>query len=1102
MAKVADFIENNKEQLVERFTQEAGKLPSSGGLKPYELIDTLPEYLSALATISRQGHRDDPAKTKKRLEDTHIGLRLRHGYTQEEATSEYVLIGRLISSLWEDLPREQQPTSEDTELLFAELQDAMNQVIATFSGYTLEHRQVEKRTLRHLYTLAPESLSRGPAALHSQLAPLVRAIQEALRADGAELLLADADGTRLELAATTGSWPPPPAGHVAPLNAPSFVARVAASDEPVLLPDALTTSLELRDEVRHSGLRSLLASRLWPHGKLLGVLTLGVKETRAFEPQARRYFETLVEYLSGLLDRALLVGELRDTELRFRRLSEAGIAGILEWNASGRITRANDTLLRMVGYTRADLEAGLLDFRRLTPPEHLEATEQAVRTLKATGVLQPFEKQYVHRDGHHVDILIGSATLDEARERGIAFILDISEHKRAEAALRRREAEYRTLAESMPLMVWTALPDGALDYLNPRLALYLGRSPGEGLGRAWTELVHPEDLPRVLERWTHALATGGLYEVEFRMRRGDGVYCWFLTRAQPMKDAAGRPVKWFGACTDIEDKKRQEARLELLARTSALGESLDYERTLSQVAQFAVPALADWCFVDLIGEDGTARRVEVAFRDPPKAALAEQSRRFPPGSNPQQPSAQGLRAGRTLLIPEYSEELLRQHAQNPEHLEVFLRIGVRSVIVVPLVAHGRRLAVMTFVTTDESGRRYGREDLVLAEEVARRAAQAVENARLHRNLQQSETLLKTIIEALPVGVWVADALGYLTLSNAAARSIWEGELRVGPGEYGQFQGWWVNSGRRIAAEEWALARALRTGETSLNEVVRIRTFAGKERLILNSATPLRDAEGRISGAIAVNEDVTERMRGQEELRRRAEFERQLIGIVSHDLRNPLSAITLGATALLQRGGLEERQARNVGRIQSSAERAIRLIRELLDFTQARMGGGIPVSRKPMELHAVTRQVVDEVRMAYPERRIDVEAQGDGRGEWDADRLAQVLTNLLTNALSYSPPGTPVKVHTRGEDGTVVLEVWNTGEPIPSEQIPRLFEPLERGTGQTDQAGRSIGLGLFIVRNIVEAHGGTITVSSGAREGTAFTVRLPRHPPPPPPPVRS
>jgi PAS domain S-box-containing protein len=495
--------------------------------------------------------------------------------------------------------------------------------------------------------------------------------------------------------------------------------------------------------------------------------------------------------------------------------------------------------------------------------------------------------------------------------------------------------------------------------------------------------------------------------------------------------------------------------------------------------------------VDLIDEDGKTRRVEVAFRDPAKAVLAEQTRRYPPGDNPQQPSAQGLREGRTLLISDYTEDLLRQHAQNQEHLEIFLRIGVRSVIAVPLEAHGRRLAVMTFATTDESGRRYCPEDLVLIEEVARRAAQAVENARLHRSLQQSEALLKTVIETLPVGVWVSDAQGNLTLNNAAARRIWEGHPHLGMEGYSTFQAWRMDTGQRIEPEEWAMARALRTGKAILDEVLRIRTFAGTERIILNSAVPLRDAEGRVTGGIAVNEDITEQMQAQEEVRRRAEFEQQLIGIVSHDLRNPLGAISLGARALLQRDDLNERQTKNVVRIQSSAERAIRLIRDLLDFTQARLGGGIPVSRKAMDVHGLTRQVVDEVQLVHPERRIDVRAQGEGRGEWDPDRLAQVMSNLLSNALSYSPPDTPVTVSTCGEDEAVVLEVHNEGTPIPPELLPRLFEPMERGTIQKDRVGRSIGLGLFIVRNIVQAHGGTITVRSGV-EGTTFIVRLPRH----------
>ncbi|SEM23650.1 His Kinase A (phospho-acceptor) domain-containing protein [Stigmatella aurantiaca] len=235
----------------------------------------------------------------------------------------------------------------------------------------------------------------------------------------------------------------------------------------------------------------------------------------------------------------------------------------------------------------------------------------------------------------------------------------------------------------------------------------------------------------------------------------------------------------------------------------------------------------------------------------------------------------------------------------------------------------------------------------------------------------------------------------------------------------------------------------------------------------------------------------QQLRSQEELRRRTEFEQQLIGIVSHDLRNPLGAISMAAGMLLAHPGLDERQRRAAQRIASSGERATRLIRDLLDFTQARLGTGIPLNRHPMDLHEVTRHVVDEVLLAHPGRHVHVESSGEGWGEWDSDRIAQVLTNLLGNALAYSPAHTPVRVSTFGEADGARLEVHNQGAPIPTELLPRLFEPLTRGLPGEAQPNRSIGLGLYIVRAILGGHGGSIEVASSEQGGTTFTVRLPR-----------
>ncbi|QRK13358.1 PAS domain S-box protein [Archangium violaceum] len=216
----------------------------------------------------------------------------------------------------------------------------------------------------------------------------------------------------------------------------------------------------------------------------------------------------------------------------------------------------------------------------------------------------------------------------------------------------------------------------------------------------------------------------------------------------------------------------------------------------------------------------------------------------------------------------------------------------------------------------------------------------------------------------------------------------------------------------------------------------------------------------------------------------------VVAIVSHDLRNPLNAITLSATALLKREDVDERSTKAVSRIYAAAERASGMIRDLLDFTQARVSG-IPVQPAPLDFHEHVHRVVEEVQLAWPERHILFHAHGDGRGEWDEGRLAQVVTNLVGNALQHSPAGTPVRVTTWSEGPDVRLEVYNEGDPIPAELRTTLFEPYQRGQEAGEGRG-SLGLGLYITRQIVLGHGGTLDVRSTGDEGTTFTVRLPRH----------
>jgi sigma-B regulation protein RsbU (phosphoserine phosphatase) len=262
-----------------------------------------------------------------------------------------------------------------------------------------------------------------------------------------------------------------------------------------------------------------------------------------------------------------------------------------------------------------------------------------------------------------------------------------------------------------------------------------------------------------------------------------------------------------------------------------------------------------------------------------------------------------------------------------------------------------------------------------------------------------------------------------------------------------------------------------------------------ERELLNArrrAEQLLAQERKMQQALAVAE---ERLKAAlEAAEDRALFAEQLIGIVSHDLRTPLQAIRLG-TQLLERTPLDGAQLKTLNNMLRSSRRAQRLVEDLLDFTVARVGRGIAVTLQPVDLHQLVADSVDELRAAYPQRQIEGRASGGGPVQADPSRVAQLIGNLVSNALSYGAPASPVTVTAgaRG-DGGFTVAVHNDGPAIDPALLPRLFEPMVRG--DVGGADRSVGLGLFIVREIARAHGGDVSVTSALGQGTTFTFDAP------------
>jgi signal transduction histidine kinase len=228
-----------------------------------------------------------------------------------------------------------------------------------------------------------------------------------------------------------------------------------------------------------------------------------------------------------------------------------------------------------------------------------------------------------------------------------------------------------------------------------------------------------------------------------------------------------------------------------------------------------------------------------------------------------------------------------------------------------------------------------------------------------------------------------------------------------------------------------------------------------------------------------------RQRLAEERARSTRFAEQFIGILGHDLRNPLNAIEMSARLLKRKGNGETPQ---LDRILSSSRRMSRMVAQLLDLTRSRLAGGIAVEKRATDLSCVVSETVDELRVQRP-GGIRWEPPGELQGTWDPDRMAQVASNLISNALEHGDPASPVEVRLAREDRRAVLAVHSEGAPIPSDLMPVIFDPYARVTARNPKS-KGLGLGLFITQQIIQAHGGSIEVSSTENDGTTFTVWLP------------
>jgi signal transduction histidine kinase len=404
-----------------------------------------------------------------------------------------------------------------------------------------------------------------------------------------------------------------------------------------------------------------------------------------------------------------------------------------------------------------------------------------------------------------------------------------------------------------------------------------------------------------------------------------------------------------------------------------------------------------------------------------------------------------------------------------------------------------RMSVTRFATESEHYLVVAHDDITLQKEN-------------ERALQSTERLLRSVLEALPIGVWIMDAEGRIVQGNPAGVAVWAGARYVGPQNFGEYRGWWVSTGEPIAPEEWAAARAIRSGETSIDEEIEIECFDGAHKIILNSAVPLY-GDGRITGAIIVNQDITARKHAETEREEMLREHQRLsvaaqeanrmkdyfIAMLSHELRTPVNSV-LGWTAILKRSLPDPRACeRAMAAIERNARIQAQLLDDALDIDRI-VRGQLTLTNADQDLVTVVAEVLDVVRPAAIEKGIAVVEQVSGSPaivHGDRVRLQQIVWNLLSNAVKFTPEGGRIEVHIRIAEAWVELSVRDTGVGIAPEFMPFVFDRFRQGGASVETTRSGLGLGLAIVKELVERHRGTITAESpGAGQGAAFILRLP------------
>ena len=661
-------------------------------------------------------------------------------------------------------------------------------------------------------------------------------------------------------------------------------------------------------------------------------------------------------------------------------------------------------------------------------------------------------------------------------------------------AFKQSETLFRTLIENSLDAIVLTDEEGNITYASPSIERILGYAPEEFIAFHASEVIHPDDQQPATDLFMKLLSEQvSSVTIQYRVRHKNGSWRWV---EGTWKNLLADPHILCVVINihDVTERKQVEERQHLLNEASnILVSSLDHQITLKEVAELIVPALADYCRIALLDASQQIKDISVNHIDPEKITLV---RALYEQYKDRASSTHGLQrlleTGKVELISNVSSEVLETVRDNPELIAIVDALGLQSYMGVPLIARGKTIGAITFSST-QPHRHYTQEDLTFAEELARRIALVLDNARLYREaqeeiaerkqaeeqLRESEERYRLVVERTTDLITLLDGEANVLYVSPSCETILGYRPDEMIGKYAfSFQ---HPDDLPLTLQEFA---KLFSGSNANVPSFRVKHKDGHWVIMAGTDSAIYDDQGKPTLIVSTSHDITQ----QAELERRKD---EFISMASHELKTPVTSLK-GFTNLFQRRlaqRADEKTLYYLNRMDAQLNKLTNLITDLLDVSKMQTGQ-LTYQEEPFDLNELVSETVENLQAATPTHQLFLETSGAIQVVGDRDRIGQVLINLLTNAVKYSPLADKVIVRLATDPEKAIVSVQDFGIGIAEAHHDKIFERFYQVADPEEKTFPGLGIGLYLSCDIVRRHGGNMWVESSKGSGATFYFTIP------------